>query len=110
MIINVLSDNANRATADVKSTVGKRNGKIAESGSVLFMYDRRGKVEVAAVLDEEELMDAAIEAGCEDMELVEVSRLLISRRCVQVWSGTKKVLADISTVIICETYIHCLLG
>mmetsp|Transcript_29260 Transcript_29260/g.48352 ORF Transcript_29260/g.48352 Transcript_29260/m.48352 type:complete len:279 (+) Transcript_29260:80-916(+) len=71
MIINVLSDNANRATADVKSTVGKRNGKIAESGSVLFMYDRRGKIEVDAVLDEEALMDAAIEAGCEDMELAE---------------------------------------
>jgi YebC/PmpR family DNA-binding regulatory protein len=73
MVINVLSDNANRATADVRSTVGKRNGKIAEQGSVLFMYDRRGKVEVGAVLDEEELMDAAIEAGCEDMELAEVS-------------------------------------
>jgi len=35
------------------------------------MYDRRGKVEVAANLDEEALMDAAIENGCEDMELVE---------------------------------------
>jgi transcriptional/translational regulatory protein YebC/TACO1 len=46
---------------------------MAEQGSVLFMYDRRGKVEVQAVLDEESLMEAAIEAGCEDMELVEVS-------------------------------------
>lgn len=72
LIINVLSDNSNRATADVKSTVNKRNGKIAEQGSVLFMYDRRGKVEVNAKLDEEALMDAAIEYGCEDMELVEV--------------------------------------
>eukprot|EP00521_Asterionellopsis_glacialis_P017075 CAMPEP_0195293316 /NCGR_PEP_ID=MMETSP0707-20130614/12153_1 /TAXON_ID=33640 /ORGANISM="Asterionellopsis glacialis, Strain CCMP134" /LENGTH=291 /DNA_ID=CAMNT_0040353999 /DNA_START=80 /DNA_END=955 /DNA_ORIENTATION=- len=69
-VINVLSDNANRATADVKSTVGKRNGKIAESGSVLFMYDRKGKVEVAAELDEEELLMAAIDAGCDDMELL----------------------------------------
>ena len=71
-VINVLSDNANRATADVKSTVGKNNGKMAESGSVLFLYDRKGKIEVPAVLDEEELLEAAIEAGCEDMELVEV--------------------------------------
>jgi transcriptional/translational regulatory protein YebC/TACO1 len=73
MIINVLTDNANRASADVKSTVNKRQGKIAEPGSVLFLYDRRGKVEVPAVLDEESLMEAAIEAGCEDMELAEVS-------------------------------------
>lgn len=71
MIINVLTDNDNRATADVKSTVGKRNAKMAESGSVLFMYDRKGKLEVNVELDEEELLEAAIEAGCEDMELVE---------------------------------------
>jgi YebC/PmpR family DNA-binding regulatory protein len=71
MVINVLSDNANRATADVKSTVNKRGGKIAEQGSVLFMYDRKGKIEVPAVVDEEELMMAAIDAGCDDMELVE---------------------------------------
>lgn len=71
LVINVLSDNANRATADVKSTVGKRNGKMAESGSVLFMYDRKGKLEVDTVLDEEEVLEAAIEAGCEEMELLE---------------------------------------
>ena len=70
-VINVLSDNPNRATADVKSTVNKRDGKIAESGSVLFMYDRKGKVEVEAELDEEAILEAAIEAGCDDMELVE---------------------------------------
>lgn len=68
----MLSDNPNRSTADVKSTVGKLNGKIAESGSVLFMYDRKGKIEVPVVLDEEKLLEAAIEAGCEDMELIEV--------------------------------------
>ena len=79
MVINVLSDNANRATADVKSTVNKREGKIAEQGSVLFMYDRKGKVEVDAVLEEEALMEAAIEAGCDDMELVEVSHSLFRK-------------------------------
>lgn len=70
-VINVLTDNNNRATSDVKSAVGKNNGKIAESGSVLFMYDRKGVVEVNAVLDEEELLMAAIENGCDDMELME---------------------------------------
>lgn len=71
LVINVLSDNPNRANADVKSTVGKRNAKIAESGSVLFMYDRKGMVEVPAVLDEEELLDAAIEANIDDFLLLE---------------------------------------
>merc|ERR1712194_886153 len=46
LVINVLSDNPNRASADVKSTVNKRKAKIAESGSVLFLYDRKGVIEV----------------------------------------------------------------
>jgi YebC/PmpR family DNA-binding regulatory protein len=70
MIINVLSDNNNRATSDVKAAVNRREGKIAEPGSVMFMYDRRGKVDVPAELNEESLLEAAIEAGCDDYELV----------------------------------------
>jgi transcriptional/translational regulatory protein YebC/TACO1 len=66
IVINVLSDNANRANSDIKSTVNKRHAKIAESGSVLFMYDRKGKVEVSAEVDEEKLLDAAIEADIDD--------------------------------------------
>ena len=69
-VINVSTDNNNRATADVKSTVNKRNGKMAESGSVLFMYDRRGKIEVEGEVDEEALLDAAIEADIEDYEVL----------------------------------------
>mmetsp|Transcript_17860 Transcript_17860/g.44142 ORF Transcript_17860/g.44142 Transcript_17860/m.44142 type:complete len:206 (+) Transcript_17860:2799-3416(+) len=71
LVINVLSDNPNRANADVKSTVNKRHAKIAEQGSVLFMYDRKGKVEVPAALDEEQLLDAAIEADIDDFLLLE---------------------------------------
>lgn len=70
MVINVLSDNSNRATADVNQAVNKNKGKMAEGGSVLFMYDRKGKVEVPAVLDEESVLEAAIEAGCDDYELL----------------------------------------
>lgn len=71
LIINVLSDNSNRSTADVKTAVGKNGGKIAESGSVLFMYDLKGKIEIPAVADEEELLMAAIDNDVDDMELVE---------------------------------------
>lgn len=71
MVIHVLSDNSNRANADVRSCVGKRDGKMAESGSVLFMYDKKGRLEVPAVLDEMQVLEAAVEAGCDDMEMVE---------------------------------------
>jgi transcriptional/translational regulatory protein YebC/TACO1 len=71
-VINVLTDNGNRATSDVKSTVNRRNAKMAEMGSVIFLYDRRGKVEVAAPLNEEALLDAAIEVGVDDFEMLPV--------------------------------------
>ena len=71
LVINVLSDNPNRANADVRSTVNKRQAKIAEQGSVLFMYDRKGKIDVPSALDEEQLLDAAIEADIDDFLLLE---------------------------------------
>ncbi len=70
MVINVLTDNDNRANADVRSAVGKNKGKMAEQGSVLFMYDRKGKVEVPGEVDEESLMEAAIENDIDDYEMV----------------------------------------
>jgi YebC/PmpR family DNA-binding regulatory protein len=70
-VINVLSDNANRSTADVRSAVNKLKGKMAEQGSVLFMYDLKGKIEVASAVDEDELLEAVIEAGVDDYELLE---------------------------------------
>jgi len=71
MVINVLTDNDNRANADVRAAVGKNNGKMAEQGSVLFMYDRKGQVEVTAAVDEEELLEAAIDNDIDDFELIE---------------------------------------
>lgn len=70
-VISVLTDNDNRANADIRSTVNKRDGKMAEQGSVLFMYDRRGAVAVTGKVDEEALLEAAIEAGVEDYEIAE---------------------------------------
>lgn len=72
LVISVLTDNDNRATSDVRAAVNKRDGKIAEQGSVVFMYDRKAVIEVSEeILDEEALLEAAIEAGCEDYEVVE---------------------------------------
>eukprot|EP00581_Thalassiosira_minuscula_P036422 CAMPEP_0184443738 /NCGR_PEP_ID=MMETSP0740-20130409/729_1 /TAXON_ID=385413 /ORGANISM="Thalassiosira miniscula, Strain CCMP1093" /LENGTH=294 /DNA_ID=CAMNT_0026812163 /DNA_START=30 /DNA_END=914 /DNA_ORIENTATION=- len=71
LIVNVLSDNPNRSTADVKSAINKNNGKVAESGSVLFMYDLKGKIEIPTEADEEDLLMAAIDNDVDDMELVD---------------------------------------
>ncbi|CAB9506516.1 Probable transcriptional regulatory protein [Seminavis robusta] len=96
-VINVSTDNNNRATADVKSTVGKRNGKMAESGSVLFMYDRRGKIEVPAALDEEAVLEAAIEAGCDDYEMIEED-------------GTTIIYTDPKEAAVMNDAVHSIMG
>jgi len=72
MVINVLTDNDNRANEKVRVAVNKNNGKMAEQGSVLFMYDRKGKLEVPSdvVIDEEVLLEAAIEFDIDDFELI----------------------------------------
>uniref|UniRef100_A0A7S0L731 Uncharacterized protein n=1 Tax=Coccolithus braarudii TaxID=221442 RepID=A0A7S0L731_9EUKA len=72
LIINALSDNNNRATADVNMIVSKTGCKSASSGSVAFNFQRKGRLTLNKAIDEEELLDLAIEAGCDgDVELAE---------------------------------------
>lgn len=72
IIINVLTDNANRASSDVQSTVKKRNLKQASPGSVLFNFERKGRIDVQADdLDEDQILEIALEAGADDFELVQ---------------------------------------
>lgn len=66
-IIECLTDNKNRTLANVKSTIEKRGGKWAESGSVMYMFGRKG-----VVLAEGEVNDdlelTLIDAGAEDID------------------------------------------
>lgn len=65
-IIECLTDNKNRTLANVRSTIEKRGGKWAESGSVAFMFERKGVV-VAEGSMNDELELALIEAGADDI-------------------------------------------
>lgn len=69
VIVEVLTDNRNRATSSVRATFGKNGGNLGENGSVAFMFDRMGAVVYPAkVGSEDQVMEAAIEAGAEDVE------------------------------------------
>ncbi len=68
IIVEVLTDNRNRAASDVRSTFTKRGGNFAETGAVSFMFDRVGVVEFdAGVATADQMLEAAIEAGAEDV-------------------------------------------
>ena len=69
VIVEVLTDNRNRAAANVRAIFGKNGGAMGETGSVAFMFDRLGQVVYPAkAASEDAMMEAAIEAGAEDVE------------------------------------------
>ena len=59
-----MTDNRNRTASNIRSTFAKRGGNLGETGSVAFMFDRKGQIVYpAGAGSEDEVMVAAIEAG-----------------------------------------------
>jgi len=69
VIVEAMTDNRNRTASTVRSTFSKNGGNLGETGSVAFMFERKGEVIYPAEAgDADTLMMAAIEAGAEDVE------------------------------------------
>ncbi|MEL6336721.1 MAG: YebC/PmpR family DNA-binding transcriptional regulator [Pseudomonadota bacterium] len=72
MIVEVMTDNRNRTAGNVRSYFSKNGGNMAETGAVSFMFDRKGQILYPADIgDAEAVLEAAIEAGAEDVESAE---------------------------------------
>ena len=73
-IIECSTDNTNRSAMEVRTAFSKNGGNMGETGSVAFMFDQVGKIEYPLdVADEDAVMEAAIEAGADDVEHDEAS-------------------------------------
>ena len=69
VIVEAMTDNKNRTASNVRSIFSKNGGNLAETGAVSFMFDRKGQILYPADAgDEDAVMEAAIEAGAEDVE------------------------------------------
>jgi YebC/PmpR family DNA-binding regulatory protein len=69
VIVEALTDNRNRTASNVRSTFTKAGGALGETGSVSFSFDRVGEIVYKPeVGDEDAVMEAAIEAGADDVE------------------------------------------
>ncbi|WP_340001863.1 YebC/PmpR family DNA-binding transcriptional regulator [Oceanobacillus sp. FSL K6-0127] len=71
VIVHVLTDNKNRTAAEVRHAFKKNGGNLGESGSVAFMFDRKGYIVISNTdgsIEEDELTLAVLEAGAEDIE------------------------------------------
>jgi YebC/PmpR family DNA-binding regulatory protein len=77
VIVEALTDNKNRAAANVRSIFAKNGGALGETGSVSFNFDRMGQITYpASAGSEDAVMEAAIEAGAEDVESDEESHVI----------------------------------
>jgi YebC/PmpR family DNA-binding regulatory protein len=69
LIVEVLTDNRNRAAANVRALFTRNGGNMGETGSVAFMFDRLGEILYpAAAGSDDAVLEAAIEAGAQDTE------------------------------------------
>ena len=69
LIVEALTDNRNRTAASIRSIFSKFGGNLAETGAVSFMFDRKGEIVFSKdVCGDNEVLEAAIEAGAEDVE------------------------------------------
>ncbi len=68
ILVEVLSDNKNRCTAEIRHIFSKQNGNLGENGCVSYLFEKKGYITIAGdAIDEEALMDIALEAGADDI-------------------------------------------
>jgi len=67
VIVEALTDNRNRTGSDVRNLFSKNGGSLAEPGAVSWQFERKGVVSLPRTLDEERVMEVAMDAGAEDL-------------------------------------------
>jgi len=67
ILVECMTDNRNRTAGDVRHAFTKRGGNLGTDGSVAYLFNRIGQINYSAGVDEDALMDAALEAGAEDI-------------------------------------------
>jgi len=77
VIVEAMTDNRNRTASNVRSTFSKNGGNLGETGSVGFMFERKGEISYeASVGDADDVLMSAIEAGAEDVESSDEGHLI----------------------------------
>lgn len=69
MMIEIVTDNRNRSANDIRVLLSKNNGTFADSGSVAYLFQRRGEIRLdRSAASEDQLMEVALEAGADDIQ------------------------------------------
>jgi YebC/PmpR family DNA-binding regulatory protein len=69
VLVEVLTDNKNRAVGEIRKIFSRHGGNLGESGCVAFLFEKKGYIQVeASKVDEDKLMTIALDAGAEDLQ------------------------------------------
>ena len=69
VLIEIMTDNRNRTTPEIRALLARNGGQMGEAGSVSWMFERKGVIEIKGEgLDEDAVMSCGLEAGMTDME------------------------------------------
>ncbi|MCH2569063.1 MAG: YebC/PmpR family DNA-binding transcriptional regulator, partial [Pseudomonadales bacterium] len=68
VLVETVTDNRNRTVAEVRHAFTKAGGNLGTDGSVAYLFDKKGQMSFASDTDEDTLVEAAIEAGADDIE------------------------------------------
>jgi YebC/PmpR family DNA-binding regulatory protein len=77
LLVEVVTDNRNRAIAELRHTTSKFGGNMADAGSVTWQFTRKGYIGITEDVDEDELFLIAADAGAEDIEFGEITEIFV---------------------------------
>ena len=93
VVVEALTDNRNRTAGDLRHYFDKFGGNMGQPGSVMFMFNRQGVITIDAEgLDEDTVMEAALEAGADDF--IAEDDAFVVNTSVQNFSTVRKYLED----------------
>lgn len=75
ILVEAVTDNKNRAIADLRHVVNKNGGTMADAGSVAWQFTRKGYISVTDEIDQDELFMVAAEAGADDIQFGEIAEI-----------------------------------
>lgn len=93
IMVEVMTDNKNRTTADIRTIFSKKNGNVAGAGSVSWIFEKKGYIEVdKKAASEDTVMSIVLDAGAQDMQTEE--DLYVITTDPKDFEAVKKVLGD----------------
>ena len=105
VLVDVMTGNRNRSVSDIRSIFSKSNGNMGEAGCVAWMFDKKGLISFDKDVDFEQLFEAAIEAGADDVaeeddqyEVTTAPSSFIEVRDALLAKGFKSVAAEVTMV------------